>query len=156
MQQAIFAAGCFWGPEAAFAALPGVIETEVGYTGGTTEKPTYDDVCSHNTGHAEAIRLTFDPSKISYAALVEKFFEIHDPTQLNRQGPDFGDQYRSAIFTNSVEQKLTALKLKDHLQMSGRYKKSIATVIEPAKTFWRAEEVHQKYYEKRGGGSCHI
>jgi peptide-methionine (S)-S-oxide reductase len=156
MEKAIFAAGCFWGVEADFAALPGVGATEVGYTGGKTERPTYEDVCRHTTGHAEAVQVTFDPAKISYADLVETFFTLHDPTQINRQGPDVGDQYRSAIFTLSPEQAETARAIKEKLTQAGRYKKPIATIIEPAKTFWRAEEYHQQYFAKRGGGACHI
>jgi peptide-methionine (S)-S-oxide reductase len=156
MQNAIFAAGCFWGVEAAFAALAGVIETEVGYTGGTTDNPTYESVCANDTGHAEAVRVMFDPAKISYAELVKKFFDLHDPTQLNRQGPDFGDQYRSAIFYTTAEQKQTALQVRERVNMSGRHKKSIVTVVEPAKHFWPAEDYHQKYLAKKGGGVCHI
>ncbi|MDX2027053.1 MAG: peptide-methionine (S)-S-oxide reductase MsrA [Alphaproteobacteria bacterium] len=156
MEKAIFGAGCFWGVEAAFAALPGVVATEVGYSGGTTEQPTYEDVCNGHTGHAEVVRVTFDPTKIFYEALVEKFFTLHDPTQVNRQGPDIGDQYRSAIFYTSPEQEKTAKRVRDRLEQSGRYRKSIATVIEPAAPFWRAEEYHQQYIAKRGGGSCRI
>jgi len=156
MDKAIFAAGCFWGVEAEFAALPGVSATEVGYTGGACERPTYEQVCGHRTGHAEAVQVTFDPAKISYADLVEKFFALHDPTQVNRQGPDIGDQYRSAIFTLSPEQEQTARAIKDKLQQSGRFKKPIATQIESAKTFWRAEDYHQQYFAKKGGGVCHF
>jgi peptide-methionine (S)-S-oxide reductase len=155
MEDAIFAAGCFWGVEAAFAALPGVGTTEVGYTGGTLEQPTYQDVCTGRTGHAEAVRVTFDPAKISYAALVEKFFALHDPTQHNRQGPDIGSEYRSAIFYLSPEQEKTARDITERLQQAGRYKRPIVTAIEPAKTFWRAEEYHQKWHEKHGG-SCRL
>ncbi len=156
MEKAIFAAGCFWGVESEFAAMPGVVETEVGYINGTTEHPTYDDVCAHATGHAEAVRITYDPGKISYADLVNKFFALHDPTQVNRQGPDVGDQYRSAIFFVNPEQERVARELTMSLDKSGRFRKPIATIIELAKTFWRAEEYHQKYFEKRGGGACHI
>jgi peptide-methionine (S)-S-oxide reductase len=151
VEQAIFAGGCFWGVETAFAALAGVTSTEVGYTGGVLERPTYQDVCSGHTGHAEAVRLMFDPTKISYAALVEKFFMYHDPTQLNRQGPDIGSEYRSAIFYTSDEQEKIAREVMERLQKSGRFKKPIVTMIEPAKTFWRAEEYHQKWHEKHGG-----
>ena len=156
MEKAIFAAGCFWGVESAFAAMPGVSETEVGYINGTTYHPTYEDVCSHSTGHAEAVRITYDGTKTSYADLVEKFFSLHDPTQVNRQGPDVGDQYRSGIFFVSPEQERIARAVKAKLGDSGKYKKPIATIIEPAKTFWRAEEYHQQYFAKKGGGSCHI
>jgi len=156
MEKAIFAAGCFWSVEAAFAAMPGVSETEVGYTGGITDHPTYEDVCAHGTGHAEAVRVTYDGTKTSYADLVQKFFTLHDPTQVNRQGPDVGDQYRSAIFFLSPEQERIARAVKAKIGDSGRYKNPIATIIEPAKTFWRAEEYHQHYVAKKGGGSCHI
>ena len=156
MEQAVFGAGCFWGVEAAFAEMPGVSKTEVGYSNGATQNPTYEDVCSHSTGHAEVVRVTFDPSQIKYQTLVEQFFELHDPTQLNRQGPDVGDQYRSAVFFLSAEQEKVALAVKAALEKAGRYKKPIATVIEPAQTFWLAEDYHQQYFAKRGGGSCHI
>lgn len=156
METALFAAGCFWGVESAFAELPGVSGTEVGYCGGHFEKPTYEDVCTGSTGHAEVVRVTFNPALISYATLVQKFFELHDPTQLNRQGPDIGDQYRSAIFTTTAEQAKTAEEVKADLNRRGTFKRPIATVIEPAAPFWRAEEYHQNYYAKRGGGSCRI
>jgi peptide-methionine (S)-S-oxide reductase len=156
MQKAIFAAGCFWGVESAFAELPGVSATEVGYTGGHTDQPSYKDVCNGHTGHAEAVQVTFDPVQISYETLVENFFALHDPTQLNRQGPDIGEQYRSAIFTLSPEQATIAEVVKEKLQKSGKFRKPIATAIELAKPFWRAEEYHQQYFTKRGGGSCHV
>jgi peptide-methionine (S)-S-oxide reductase len=156
MQKAIFAAGCFWGVEAEFAKMPGVAATEVGYTGGSANHPTYQDVCNGHTGHAEAVQVTFDPAKISYEKLVEKLFDLHDPTQVNRQGPDVGDQYRSAIFTLSPEQDATARAVKDRLEKSNRFHRPIATRIEPAKTFWRAEDYHQQYFAKRGGGACHV
>ncbi len=156
MEKAVFAAGCFWGVESAFAELPGVSATEVGYVGGKTNQPTYEDVCNGHTGHAEAVQVTFDPAVISYETLVEKFFALHDPTQVNRQGPDVGEQYRSAIFYITPEQEKTAQAVKDKLQQSGRFKKPIATNIVPAAPFWRAEEYHQKYFAKRGGGACHI
>ncbi len=150
METATFGAGCFWGVEAAFRRLEGVVDTEVGYSGGHTENPTYEDVCSHTTGHAEVVRVTFDPSRVSYRDLVEHFWKIHDPTQVNRQGPDIGDQYRSVIFYHSEEQRRVAEQSKAALEASGRLRKPVATKIEPAKPFWRAEEYHQRYYEKRG------
>lgn len=156
MEKAMFGAGCFWGVEASFAALPGVTETAVGYSGGATERPTYEDVCNGHTGHTEVVQVVYDPTKISYETLVDKFFALHDPTQVNRQGPDIGDQYRSAIFYMSPEQEKTAKAVRDKLEQSARYHKPIATVIEPAASFWRAEEYHQRYFEKRGGGSCRI
>jgi peptide-methionine (S)-S-oxide reductase len=156
MNQAMFGAGCFWGVEAAFAALPGVQATAVGYAGGKTENPTYKEVCSDRTGHAEVVQLTYDPAIISYATLVEKFFQLHDPSQLNRQGPDVGSQYRSAIFTYSQEQAVDAVLIRDRLAASGQFKRPIVTQIEPAPAFWRAEDYHQQYFAKRGGGSCHI
>lgn len=156
MQKATFAAGCFWGVESAFAAIPGVIKTEVGYIGGHTDHPTYEDVCGGDTNHAEAVEVTFDPARVTYEHLVEKFFALHDPTQINRQGPDVGTQYRSAVFFHSPEQQQTAQTIKDQLQQSGKFKKPIATLIESAAPFWRAEEYHQQYFAKRGGGSCHI
>ncbi len=156
MQTAIFAAGCFWGVEAAFAELPGVSAAESGYCGGHHDRPTYEDVCTGETGHAEAVRVTFDPEKISYATLVQKFFALHDPTQVNRQGPDVGDQYRSAIFTTAPEHAAIAEQIKNDLTQKAVFRRPIATIIEPAGTFWRAEEYHQKYFAKRGGGSCHV
>lgn len=152
----MFGAGCFWGVEAAFAAIPGVKSTAVGYAGGKTDNPTYDQVCSDRTGHAEVVHVEFDPTIVRYAALVEKFFQLHDPTQLNRQGPDVGSQYRSAIFTYNDEQKAVAEKIRDQLQADGKFKRPIVTQIEPAPTFWRGEDYHQKYLEKRGSGSCHF
>ena len=156
METAIFAAGCFWGVEAAFAELPGVSATEVGYCGGVYDKPTYEDVCTGSTGHAEAVRITFDPAKINYATLVEKFFALHDPTQIDRQGPDIGDQYRSAIFTTTQEQAGIAQQVKDDLTRKAVFKRPIATLIQSAMPFWRAEEYHQKYIAKHGGRSCHV
>lgn len=152
----MFGAGCFWGVEAAFAAIPGVKSTAVGYAGGKTDNPTYDQVCSDRTGHAEVVHVEFDPTIVRYAALVEKFFQLHDPTQLNRQGPDVGSQYRSAIFTYNDEQKAVAEKIRDQLQADGKFQRPIVTQIEPAPTFWRGEDYHQKYLEKRGSGSCHF
>jgi peptide-methionine (S)-S-oxide reductase len=156
VETAIFAAGCFWGVEAAFAAMPGVVSAESGYTGGHFDKPSYEDVCTGSTGHAEVVKVVFDPAKIGYATLVEKFFELHDPTQVNRQGPDVGDQYRSAIFTTTPEQAQIAERIKADLTQKSAFKSPVATIISPAQVFWRAEEYHQKYFEKRGGESCRV
>ncbi len=147
-ETATFAAGCFWGVEHKFGQLKGVLSTTVGYTGGETKNPTYKQVCSDQTGHAEAIHIVYDPEKITYEDLVAFFFKIHDPTQVNRQGPDVGSQYRSAIFYHSEAQKKTALKVIEELNKSGRYKKSIATQVAPYSEFYKAEDYHQKYYEK--------
>ncbi|MDK2974956.1 MAG: peptide-methionine (S)-S-oxide reductase [Methanofollis sp.] len=147
-ETAYFAAGCFWGVEAAFREVPGVVETAVGYMGGTTENPTYDAVCTGATGHAETVKVVFDPSTVSYAALLDLFWEIHDPTTQDRQGPDVGTQYRSAIFTVSPEQRSEALASRERLQRSGR---PIVTTVSPAGPFYRAEEDHQRYLEKLGG-----
>lgn len=155
-QKATFAAGCFWGVESAFNTVDGVVDTDVGYIGGSTENPTYKQVCSDRTGHAEAIEITFDPDVISYRELVELFWRLHDPTQVNRQGPDHGSQYRSAIFVHSPEQKEIAEQSKVELAASGKWKKPIATQVVPAGTFWRAEEYHQDYFEKNGGPVCHF
>lgn len=155
-EKAVFAAGCFWGVESAFRQVAGVIDTQVGYTGGKTADPTYKEVCTDTTGHAEAIEITFDPSKVSYAKLLDLFWRMHDPTQVNRQGPDTGTQYRSAIFYYSPEQKAAAESSKAALEKSGKYKKPIATQILPAGPFYRAEEYHQRYFEKNGGPACHI
>ena len=150
---AIFAGGCFWGVEYYMHQAPGVISTEVGYIGGHGEKPTYQQVCSHKTGYAEAVRIIFDPKKTNYENVAKLFFEIHDPTQLNRQGPDIGDQYRSAVFYLNMEQKSTAEKLVDILRAKGY---DVATVIVPATKFWKAEEYHQQYYAKENGTPyCH-
>jgi len=157
MEKATFGAGCFWGVEAAFAALPGVTATAVGYEGGKLERPSYKDVCTDATGHAEVVELDFDPSVISYGQVLDAFFALHDPTTLNRQGPDWGSQYRSAIFFHSPEQEAAALAKIEQLTNEGSFKpKRIVTRVEPAQTFWRAEEYHQKYLEKRGLASCHI
>jgi peptide-methionine (S)-S-oxide reductase len=145
---ATFAAGCFWGVEAAFRRLPGVIDTSVGYTGGTMENPTYQDVCNQTTGHAEAVEVKYDPKKMSYSRLLHVFFSIHDPTTLNRQGPDIGDQYRSAVFYHSDAQRKAAEKKKAELTKKGTM---VVTTIERAGVFWRAEEHHQLYHEKHGG-----
>ena len=156
-QKATFAAGCFWGVEAEFAAIPGVTSTAVGYEGGRLERPSYQDVCTDQTGHAEAVELEFDPSQVSYDELLDAFFKLHDPTTLNRQGPDWGTQYRSAIFVHSAEQETQARAKIEQLTAEGRFKpKKIVTKVEPAQTFWRAEEYHQRYLEKRGMAQCHI
>ncbi|HEU5335495.1 MAG TPA: peptide-methionine (S)-S-oxide reductase MsrA [Terriglobales bacterium] len=154
MEKATFAAGCFWGVEASFRALPGVVDTAVGYTGGSMPNPTYHDVCSDETGHAEALEITFDPSRISYDQLLDHFWQMHDPTTLNRQGPDFGTQYRSAIFFHNAEQEKAAQASRQRWQ--ARFSKPIATEIVPACTFYRAEEYHQRYLEKKGLTSCHL
>jgi peptide-methionine (S)-S-oxide reductase len=153
---ATFGAGCFWGIEAAFQQVPGVIETAVGYSGGETPNPTYKDVCTDETGHAEVVQVTFDPAKVTYEQLLDVFWKVHDPTQLNRQGPDFGTQYRTAIFVHSPEQEAIAKKSREALEASGKLKRPIATEITPAATFYRAEEYHQKYLQKRGVASCHF
>ena len=156
MEKATFGAGCFWGVEAQFAQIPGVIETAVGYEGGALERPTYKDVCTDRTGHAEVVELTFEPEKVAYEQLLAAFFALHDPTQLNRQGPDWGRQYRSAIFFHSPEQEAAAHTVIDRLTMEKRFARPIVTEVVPAATFWRAEDYHQKYLEKRGLASCHI
>jgi len=154
--KATFGAGCFWGVEMSFRRLDGVTDTAVGYAGGHTESPTYEDVCRHGTGHAEVVEVEYDPSQISYKDLLDAFFHMHDPTQLNRQGPDIGDQYRSVIFFHSPEQQEVAEQTKAELDASGRFARPIATAIEPAPTFWRAEEYHQRYIEKRGATGCAV
>lgn len=156
MEKATFAAGCFWGVEAAFRQIEGVLSTRVGYTGGTWKNPTYKDVCTGKTGHAEAVEVTFDPSIVSYEKLLDVFWKIHDPTTLNRQGPDIGTQYRSAIFYHNEEQKKKAIESRDKLQQSGKYKKDIVTDIVPASEFYEAEEYHQRYFEKHGYSSCRV
>jgi peptide-methionine (S)-S-oxide reductase len=153
---ATFGAGCFWGIEANFQRIPGVITAESGYSGGHVANPTYKDVCTDETGHAEVVQVTFDPEKVSYEKLLDAFWQMHDPTQVNRQGPDYGSQYRSAIFFHSPEQEAAAKKSKAALQASGKLRRAVATEITAAGTFWRAEEYHQKYLEKRGATSCHI
>ena len=156
MARATFAAGCFWGVESTFRQLPGVISTRVGYTGGQMQNPTYKDVCTDRTGHAEAVEVDYDPTKISYEKLLDVFWENHDPTQLNRQGPDSGTQYRSAIFYHDPEQQSAAESSKEKRGKSGAYRKPIVTQIVPATTFYEAEDYHQQYLEKRGLASCHI
>ena len=155
-ETAIFAAGCFWGVEAAFRELEGVVSTTVGYTGGTMKNPTYKDVCTDKTGHAEAVQVEFDPKRISYEKLLGIFWGIHDPTQLNRQGPDFGTQYRTAVFYLGEKQKKLALASKDELEKSGKISGKVVTEIVPAGEFYKAEVYHQQYLEKRGLASCHI
>jgi len=155
-EKATFAAGCFWGVEAAFRQVEGVRSTAVGYMGGTLENPTYRDVCTDKTGHAEAVEVTYDSSKVSYDDLLRVFWQNHDPTTLNRQGPDVGTQYRSAIFFHDAEQEAAAKASKEALQKSGTYKKPIVTEIVPASEFWQAEEYHQQYLEKRGLAHCTI
>ena len=156
MEKATFAAGCFWGVEATFRQLPGVISTRVGYIGGQLPNPTYKDVCTDRTGHAEAVEVEYDRAKVSYEQLLNVFWENHDPTQLNRQGPDWGTQYRSAIFFHTPEQESAAKASKEVLGKSGRLSKPIVTRIVPATTFCEAEDYHQQYLEKRGLASCHI
>lgn len=156
MATATFAAGCFWGVEAAFRQVAGVTATAVGYQGGTTENPTYKDVCSGRTGHAEVVRVDFDPSLVSYDALLDVFWAEHDPTQVNRQGPDVGTQYRSAIFVHDEEQRAAAAASKDRQQQSGRHRRPIATEITEAGPFYPAEDYHQQYLEKRGLATCAI
>ncbi|MFQ5572127.1 MAG: peptide-methionine (S)-S-oxide reductase MsrA, partial [Rhodothermales bacterium] len=151
-----FGAGCFWGIEAAFRRVAGLLETSVGYMGGSLENPTYRDVCSDTTGHAEVVEVIFDPSVVSYEDLLDVFWTNHNPTTPNRQGPDIGTQYRSAIFFHTPEQQAAAQASKDHLDSSGRFPNAIVTEITPATTFYRAEEYHQQYLEKRGLAHCHF
>jgi peptide-methionine (S)-S-oxide reductase len=156
MQKATFAAGCFWGVEEAFRTLKGVMSTSVGYTGGHTENPTYRQVCSDVTGHAEAVRIEFDPAVVTYDELLAVFWNVHDPTQVNRQGPDVGSQYRSVIFYHSPEQKLAAEQSKQRLESSGKLSRPVATEIVEAGQYYPAEDYHQQYLHKRGlGASCH-
>jgi peptide-methionine (S)-S-oxide reductase len=156
MEKATFGAGCFWGVETAFRQIDGVISTTVGYSGGRTANPTYRDVCSDETGHAEVVEVEFDPAKVRYEQLLDVFWENHDPTTLNRQGPDVGSQYRSAIFFHSPAQEAAARASKARLEAAKRFRRPIVTQIEPAATFYRAEDYHQQYLEKRGLASCHI
>ena len=151
-KKATFGAGCFWGVEAAFRQLDGVTKTRVGYAGGDLDNPTYEDVCSHKTGHAEVVEVSYDPDQVSYDDLLDVFWGKHDPTQLNRQGWDVGDQYRSVIFVHDEEQRAAAEHSKDNEQAA--YRKPIVTQIEPAPTFYEAEDYHQQYLEKRGRSSC--
>jgi peptide-methionine (S)-S-oxide reductase len=156
VEKATFAAGCFWGVEAAFRQIKGVVSTQVGYTGGHTAKPTYEDVCTDQTGHAEAVEVTYDPSRVRYEDLLTVFWTNHDPTTTNRQGPDVGTQYRSAIFFHSPAQEATARASKAHLESEHRFKRPIVTQIVAAGPFYRAEDYHQQYLEKRGLSVCHI
>jgi peptide-methionine (S)-S-oxide reductase len=154
VETATFAAGCFWGVEAAFREVPGVVDAEVGYTGGTTERPSYKEVCTGRTGHAEAVQVAFDPTRVSYDELLALFWRIHDPTQVDRQGPDIGTQYRSAIFVHSPAQEAAARDSRD--AQARRARRPIATQIAPAGPFWRAEEYHQRYFEKQGRVGCEL
>ena len=156
IEKATFGAGCFWGVEARLAELPGVLDTAVGYEGGELEHPTYKEVCTGRTGHAEVVEVTFDPSRLPYETLLDAFFAMHDPTQVDRQGPDFGTQYRSVVFVHSDEQARQAKEKIAELNAMGAYRKPIATRVQPAQTFWKAEEYHQRYLEKRGMVHCHI
>jgi len=156
MEKATFGAGCFWGVEETFRRLPGVVSTQVGYMGGQTDHPTYKQVCTDGTGHAEVVEVTFDPSKIAYPDLLGVFWANHDPTTMNRQGPDIGAQYRSAVFFHSPEQQAEAQEFKEKLERSKIYKRPIVTEITPAGEFWKAEEYHQQYLAKRGQSHCHI
>ena len=153
-EKATFGAGCFWGVEIEFRNVPGVVDTAVGYEGGTVPNPTYEDVCSHTTGHAEVVQVEFDPDEVSYDELLDVFWSVHDPTQVNRQGPDIGSNYRSAIFFHSPEQEEMAIESKARAQ--ARFDRPIATEISPASDFWRAEEYHQQYLVKRGLATCRI
>lgn len=155
-EQASFAAGCFWGVEAYFRRVKGVVWTKSGYSGGETRNPSYREVCSGTTGHAESVLIEYDPQVVPYERLLYHFWKIHDPTQVDGQGNDIGSQYRSAIFTHSDEQREAAERSKAELERSGRYKRPIATAIEPAGEFWPAEEYHQDYLTKNPGGYCHV
>ena len=156
MAKATFGAGCFWGVEETFRQIPGVLATAVGYSGGKLANPTYEDVCSDETGHAEVVEVEYDPKVVPFDRLLDVFWASHNPTQLNRQGPDVGTQYRSAIFFHDAEQEKAARASKERLAASGKFARPIVTEISPAQPFWRAEDYHQRYFEKRGGGSCHV
>jgi peptide-methionine (S)-S-oxide reductase len=156
MEIATFGAGCFWGVEESFRQIPGVVDTKVGYLGGSMQNPTYQDVCTDETGHAEVVQVTYDPAQVTYEKLLDVFWGAHDPTTLNRQGPDVGTQYRSAIFFHSPEQEQIALASKNTVQASGRFRRPIVTEISPASTFYVAEDYHQQYLAKRGLSHCHI
>jgi peptide-methionine (S)-S-oxide reductase len=154
-EQATFGAGCFWGVEYVFRRVPGVLEAVSGYSGGITPNPTYEEVCSHTTGHAEVVQVTFDPDRVTFEQLLEVFWAMHDPTQVDRQGPDIGDQYRSVVFTHTEDQGTTAEKSKERAQE--RFNKPIATRIQPLQAFYPAEGYHQEYYEKNGKEPyCHV
>ena len=155
-EKATFGAGCFWGVEEAFRNVKGVLSTSVGYAGGTQENPTYQDVCTDKSGHAEVVQVEFDPTQVSYDELLNVFWSNHNPTTRNRQGPDVGTQYRSVIFYHSPEQQTAAAAVKEKLEKSGRFSRPIVTQIEPASTFWRAEEYHQRYLQKRGQSHCAV
>jgi len=155
-RKATFGAGCFWGVEVAFRQIPGVLNAEAGYEGGSLTNPSYEDVCTGRTGHAEVVEVTFDPAGVSYEQLVDVFFTHHDPTTLNRQGPDRGTQYRSAIFYHDEEQRGVAEAAKERWNRSGRWRSPIVTEVTPASTFYRAEEYHQRYLEKHGLANCHL
>ena len=154
MAKATFGAGCFWGVEANFRRIDGVTDATVGYAGGHTDNPTYREVCSHSTGHAEVVEVEYDPAQVPYEDLLEAFWAMHDPTQVNRQGPDIGDQYRSVIFFHTPEQEQAAVAAKERLDASGILRRPVATVIEAAPTFWRAEDYHQRYLEKNSHAAC--
>ena|SRR5438874_290845 len=156
IETATFGAGCFWGLEAAFRQIRGVKATAVGFMGGTVDKPTYEDVCYRDTGHAEVVQVEFDPELVSYAQMLDVFWQNHDPTTLNRQGPDVGEQYRSVVFYHAPEQQEAAIASKEQLERDGRYRRPIVTQIVPAMTFYKAEDYHQQYLEKRGLSTCHI
>lgn len=155
-QQAMFGAGCFWGVEATFRKAPGVLTTEVGFSGGRVENPSYKQVCFEDTGHVEVIHITFDPAVVSYDQLLDYFFKMHDPTQVNRQGPDVGEQYRSVVFYYTPEQKIAAEEAIRALDASRKHRFPVATRVEPAGPFYRAEEYHQRYLEKNGLDNCHL
>lgn len=156
LEKATFGAGCFWGVEEAFRCVPGVVDTAVGFMGGTLANPTYEDVCTGRTGHAEVVEVTYGPTQISYWDLLNVFWQIHDPTTPNRQGPDVGTQYRSVIFYHTPQQEAAARESKEEMERTGRFRRPIVTAIEPAGTFWRAEEYHQRYLVKHGRGHCRV
>jgi peptide-methionine (S)-S-oxide reductase len=156
IERATFGAGCFWGIEEMFREVHGVVDTAVGFMGGSTENPTYPDVCTGKTGHTEVVQVTYDPGEVSYRDLLNVFWNAHDPTTLNRQGPDIGTQYRSVIFYHTTEQEAEARASRAAVEQSGRFRRHVVTAIEPAGTFWRAEEYHQQYFAKHGGGHCRV